>query len=104
MEACVKVAFAENYTRSSYISNTFISKTRLKLGKNQANLSNILRLNFCYLKIIRFLHPRYHLKTIKDTLCAKISVSVLRQEASQTSCCCVWQRELVFDQISIASQ
>ena len=82
MEACVKVAFAENYTRSSYISNTFISKTRLKLAKNQANLSNILRLNFCYLNIIRFLHPRYHLKTIKDTLCAKISVSVLRQEAS----------------------
>ena len=44
-----------------FISNTFISNARLKLAENQASkLSNTLWLNCCYLKIIRFLHPRYH--------------------------------------------
>ena len=44
-----------------FISNTFISNARLKLVENQASkLSNALWLNCCYLKIIRFLHPRYH--------------------------------------------
>ena len=31
-------------------------------------LSNTLRLNFCYLKIIRFLHTRYHPEIIGDIL------------------------------------
>ena len=31
-------------------------------------LSNTLRLNFCYLKIIHILHPRYHPKIIGDVL------------------------------------
>ena len=31
-------------------------------------LSNTLRLNFCYLKIIRSQNPRYHPKTIGDIL------------------------------------
>ena len=44
-----------------FVSNTFISNARLKLAENQASkLSNTLWLNCCYLKIIRFLHPRYH--------------------------------------------
>ena len=32
------------------------------------NLSNNLRLNCRYLKIICFLHPRYHRKTTEDIL------------------------------------
>ena len=52
-----------------FISNIFISKTRLKLTKKtKQKLSNTLRLNFCYLKIIRFLHPGYHPKVIGDIL------------------------------------
>ena len=51
-----------------FISNTFISNTRLKLIKNKQMLNNTLRLNFCYLKIIRILHPRYHLKIIRHIL------------------------------------
>ena len=39
------------------ISNTFISNARLKLTKH-----------FYYLKIICFLHPRYHPKIIGDIL------------------------------------
>ena len=35
----------------------FISNARLKLAKNQANASNTLRLNFCYLTIICILYP-----------------------------------------------
>ena len=31
-------------------------------------LSNTLRLNFCYLKIIRILHRRYHAKIIGYTI------------------------------------
>ena len=31
-------------------------------------LSNILRLNFCFLKIIDILYPRYHLKIIEHIL------------------------------------
>ena len=45
------------------ISNNVISNIRLKLGKNQANAKLILRLNFCYVKIIHILHPSYHTKT-----------------------------------------
>ena len=31
-------------------------------------LSNTLRLNFCYLKVIHVLHPRYHPKIIEHIL------------------------------------
>ena len=52
-----------------FISNTFISNARLKLAKKiKQKLSNTLRLNFLYLKIIRFLHPRYQPKIIEDIL------------------------------------
>ena len=47
-----------------FISNTFISNVRLKVAKIKQNLSNTLRLNFCYLKMIFFLHPHYHPKII----------------------------------------
>ena len=40
-----------------FISNTFLSNARLKLAKIKQKLSNTLKLNFSYLKIIRFLHP-----------------------------------------------
>ena len=61
----------------------FTSNTRLKLAKNQAKLSNILRLKFCYLKIIHFLGPNDHRKIIGDILenlrktCVKTCVAVL---------------------------
>ena len=51
-----------------FISNTFTSNTRLKLAKNQAKLSNTLRLDLCYLKIICYLNPRYHPKVIGNIL------------------------------------
>ena len=40
-----------------------MSNARLKLAKSQV-LSNTLRLNFCYLKIIHLIHLRYHPKLI----------------------------------------
>ena len=44
-----------------FISNTFISKARLKLAKKITQmLCNTLRLEFCYLKIIYVLHPPHH--------------------------------------------
>ena len=55
------------FTRFLYKQH-FISNARLKLAKIQQKLSNTLRLNFCYLKIICFLHPRYHPKVIGDIL------------------------------------
>ena len=36
--------------------------------KTYQRLSNILRLNFCYFRIIRFLHTRYHPEKVKDIL------------------------------------
>ena len=59
------------------ISKTFVSNTRLKLAKIKPKLFNILRLNF--LKIISFLHPRYHPKIIGHILKSvqKIIVFVL---------------------------
>ena len=36
--------------------------------KNKQNLSNILRPNFSFLKIIRFLHPCYHPKIVRHIL------------------------------------
>ena len=47
-----------------YISNTFISNSRLKLAKNKQTLSNTLRLNFRYLIIICFPYLCYHPKII----------------------------------------
>ena len=43
-------------------------------------LSNTLRVNFCYLKVIRFLHSRYHSKIIghilkNDHVCSNAPVS-----------------------------
>ena len=52
-----------------FISNNFITNARLKLAKKVKQiLSNTLRLNFWYLKIIRILHPRYHPKIIGHIL------------------------------------
>ena len=48
--------------------DTLISNARLKLVKKQAKAKNTLKLNFCYLKIIRFFHPRCHPKIIADIL------------------------------------
>ena len=42
----------------------FISNVRVNLAKKKLKLSNTLRLNFCYLKIIHFRHPCYHPKII----------------------------------------
>ena len=36
--------------------------------KNKQKLRNTMRLNFLYLKIIRFLHPRYQAKIIEEIL------------------------------------
>ena len=48
-------------------SNTFISNTSCwNWQKIKQKLSNTLRLNFCYLKIMRFVHPGYHSKIIGD--------------------------------------
>ena len=46
----------------------FYKHSRLKLEKGQTNESKILRLNFCYLKIILILHPCCHPKVIGHTL------------------------------------
>ena len=48
--------------------NIFISKTRLKLAKNEQKLSITLRLNFSYPKLFRFIYLSYHLKIIEDIL------------------------------------
>ena len=50
----------------NWLNNTFIRNSRLKLAINQAKTKQHLRLIFCYLKIIRFLHLRYHPKVIED--------------------------------------
>ena len=62
-----------------FIDNTFVSNPRLKLPESKQKRSNILRLNFCYLKIICFLNPRYFPKTIEYILknVQKTSASVL---------------------------
>ena len=57
------------FTYYIFISNTFISIARLKLEKKiKQRLSNTLRLNSCYLKIIQFLYSCYHPKLIRDIL------------------------------------
>ena len=45
-----------------FISNTFISNTRLNLAKIQAKVKQHSETEFCYLIIIYFLHPCYHQK------------------------------------------
>ena len=57
-----------NCTHFFYLSNTFISNARLKLTKIKQMLSDTLRLNFCYLKMIHILHPHYHPKLIGHIL------------------------------------
>ena len=47
--------------------NTFISNAKLKLAKFKQILSNTLRLNFCYLKIIHILHPHSRLKIMEHS-------------------------------------
>ena len=47
----------------------FYKQRQAEIGKkNKQKLSNTLRLNFRYLKIICFLYKRYHPKIIGDTL------------------------------------
>ena len=60
--------FASSRSGSKPNTPSFISNTRLKLAKNQANAKQPLKLNFCYLKIIDILHPYYHPKIIGDSL------------------------------------
>ena len=49
-----------------FISNTY-KQCQTEIGKKiKQMLSNTLRLNFCYSKIICILHPRYHPKIIGD--------------------------------------
>ena len=59
----------------------FYKQCQAEIGKKKMKqkLSNTLRLNFCYLKIIPILHPCYHLKLIRDIVknVQKTSVSVL---------------------------
>ena len=58
----------QNLVHVSYtlflISHIFISNASSNWQKIKQKLSNTLRLNFCYLKIIHFLHPCYCLKLI----------------------------------------
>ena len=54
-----------------FIRNTFrnaLSNPRLKLAKINQMLSNTLRLNFYYLKIIHIFHPRYNLGVMGHVL------------------------------------
>ena len=52
-----------------FISNTFISRTpSWNWQKIKQMLSNTLRLNFCYFKIIHILHLRHHQKIIGQIL------------------------------------
>ena len=47
----------------------FYKQRQAEVGKKiEQRLSNTLKLNFCYLKIIFFLHPRYHPKIIGHIL------------------------------------
>ena len=39
---------------------------QVEICKNQAKAKQTLRLNFYYLEIIGFLHPRYHPKVIEN--------------------------------------
>ena len=53
----------------AYISNFFYKQRQAEIGKKiKQTLRNTLRLDFCYLKIIRFFYPRYHPKIKGDIL------------------------------------
>ena len=56
--------FYHRNTHAFFISNTFISKVRLKWEKIKQNPT--MRSNFCNLKTINFLHPHDHPKIIED--------------------------------------
>ena len=56
------------YATHFFLSNAFISNARLNWQKIKQMLSNTQRLNFLYLKIIGFHHPRYQPKIIDDIL------------------------------------
>ena len=66
-------------TRFFYKQHLYTQRQAKIDKKIKQKLSNTLRLNFRYLKIIHFLHPRYHPKIIGDTLknVSKTSASVL---------------------------
>ena len=62
-------SLCESQVHVFLIENTFISNTRLKLAKKiKQILSNTLKPNFCHLKIIHILHPRYYPKIIGHIL------------------------------------
>ena len=63
----LKIGSYEKYMLFS-ISNTFISNASLKLAKNQVNAKQHPEAEFCYMKIILILHPRYHPKIIVHIL------------------------------------
>ena len=47
----------------------FYKQHKAEIGKKiEQKLSKTMRLNFCYLKIICFLHPRYDPKIIGDII------------------------------------
>ena len=57
------------YTFFFLYKQHFYNQSQAEIGKKiQKMQSNILRLNFCYLKIIHILHHRYHPKIIGHTL------------------------------------
>ena len=62
-----------------YFLKFFYKQRQYEIGeKNKQKLSNTLRLNICYLKVIRSRHPYYHSKRIVDILkiAQKASASV----------------------------
>ena len=67
--------FLKNKSISSdtpfFISNTFRSNARLKLAKIKQILSNIPRLNFCYLKIIHILCNDVYMYSTMMVICIK---------------------------------
>ena len=64
MRKCI--CFSVSPTRFFYEQH-FHKQHQAETGKKiKQKLSNTLRLDFCYLKNSRFLHPRYHLKVTED--------------------------------------
>ena len=51
-----------------YIQHFYRQRQTEISKKSSKMLSNTLRLNFCYLKILHIIHPHYHLKVIGHTL------------------------------------
>ena len=70
------IKLAKSVTHFFYKQH-FYKQREAEIGKNiKQKLSNTLRLNVCYLKIIYFLHPYYHLKITRDILKNKQKPSV----------------------------